>query len=47
MPMNSQLDRYSINFDLKQEKLWEYRFKKGTELKAYELIKKIQSVGWM
>lgn len=38
--MNAQFEKYSINFDLNQKELWNYGFVQGTELKAYELIKK-------
>lgn len=38
--MNTQFKKISINFDINQKELWNHGFVKGTELKAYELIKK-------
>ena len=38
--MENQLKKISVNFDLNQKELWNHGFLKGSELKAYKLIKK-------
>ena len=40
--------KISLNFDLKQSELWNNGFSKGTEIQAYELIKKsLKKLGYV